>query len=269
MLLFAFAHCAHAVAPAAIPEPTSLIVDQANALSDDAYTALKAQLKAIQSSERAQVAILVSSGIAGEPLAEYSLRVAEAWQLGRAKRDNGLLILVVPSSNAARLEVGYGLEGDIPDARASQWLDELIPTMKKGELAKGLVHLLDQIEAALPPARAKNPANDGNYLFPDHPEWRLPFVLVVFSLFSVFPLVLGRWGSVASAFMLAAFYGGAAWALWSSRNAAMAAAGIAFVLPLLWGLNWLNEYRLSPVLRYAKVFGNLCAVAMFFAIITL
>jgi uncharacterized membrane protein YgcG len=215
------------------------------------------------------VAILISSGIHGEPLADYALRVAELWQLGRAKRDDGLLILVVPAINAARIEVGYGLEGDIPDAHASRWIDELLPAVKTGEIAQGLNHLLDEIEMKLPAAGAKKSTDGDNYLFPDHPEWRLPFVLVVFSLFSLFPLMVGRWGSVASAFLLAAFYGGAAWAMWDSRNAGLAAAAVAFPLPLMWGLNWADTERLSRALQFAKTFGNLCGVAMFFAIITL
>ncbi len=267
--MLAGAQCAHAAAPAAIPEQTGLIVDQADVLGADARAALKARLDTIQSAGRAQVAILISSGINDEPLSDYSLRVAEAWRLGRAKRDDGLLILVVPAINAARIEVGYGLEGDIPDAVASRWIDELLPAIRKRELAQGLDRLLDEIDAKLPPAAAKKSAGDENYLFPDHPEWRLPFVLVVFSLFSLFPLMAGRWGSIASAFLLAAFYGGAAWSLWSSRNAGLAAAAIAFPLPLLWGLNRADSARLPRVMQYGKTFGNLCGVLMFFAIVTL
>src|SRR5215471_1050722 len=80
-----------------VPELTGLLVDQAGALSDDERAAVTARLRAIQDSGRAQVAILVSSGTGGEPLADYALRVAEKWQLGRASRDDGLLVLVVPS----------------------------------------------------------------------------------------------------------------------------------------------------------------------------
>jgi uncharacterized protein len=267
--LLATAQCAYAALPTIIPEPTSLIVDQASVLEEGAREALKTRLQMIQSAGRAQVAILISSGIGDEALAEYSLRVAVAWRLGRARRDDGLLILVVPSINAARIEVGYGLEGDIPDALASRWIDELIPAIKNREFAGGLNHLLDAVNATLPAVAAKKTAGDGDNLFPDHPEWQLPFALVIFSLFSLFPLMAGRWGSIASAFFLAAFYGGAAWVLWSSRNAAVAAAVIAFPLPLLWGLNWVDSERLPGVLRVAKTFGNLCAVAMFFSIITL
>lgn len=214
-----------AAAPAAIPAPASLLVDQAGALSEAEHAALLARLQSIQASGRAQIAILISSGTEGAPLADYALRVAESWELGRAGRDDGLLILVVPSANAARLEVGYGLEGVIPDARASQWLDDLLPALKNKALAPGLEHLLDQIEGVLP-QKAAQP--EERYLFPDHPEWRLPFVLVVFSPFALFPLFFSRWGSFASAFLLAGFFGGAAWALWNSGSAAAAAAAAAF-----------------------------------------
>ena len=169
-----------------------------------------------------------------------------------------------------RSEVGYGLEGAIPDALASQWIDKLLPAVKKGQLGRALPALLDDIEAKLPvPAAATKAANEENYLFPDHPEWRLPFVLVIFSMFSLFPLMAGRWGGIASALLLAAFYGSAAWSLWDSRNAGIAAAAIAFPLPLMWALNWSDDARLPQPLLYAKNFGNFCGVLLFFSIITL
>jgi uncharacterized protein len=150
---FAATNVVYAADQHPIPEPTSLLVDEVGALTDAEREDIAARLKTIQSSGRAQIAILISSGIEGEPLADYALRVAEKWELGRARRDDGLLVLVIPSATAARIEVGYGLEGVIPDARASRWLDDLLPSIKKKELAKGLDHLLDQIERVLPAAK--------------------------------------------------------------------------------------------------------------------
>lgn len=83
-----------AAAPAPIPPPTSLLVDQVGVLSDAERAALLARLQTIQTSGRAQVAILIPGGTEGAPLAEYALEVAENWQLGRAGRDDGLLVLV-------------------------------------------------------------------------------------------------------------------------------------------------------------------------------
>src|SRR5688500_11499253 len=99
---------AFAAAPGAIPAQTSLLTDEAEVLTVAEHDALLKRLLAIQRSGRAQIAALISNGTDGAPLADYALRVAESWQLGRASRDDGLFILIVPSMNAARLEVGYG-----------------------------------------------------------------------------------------------------------------------------------------------------------------
>jgi uncharacterized membrane protein YgcG len=249
-----------------VPPQTALLVDQAGALDEIDRQALTLRLQEIQGSGRAQVAILIARDTQGEALSDYALRVAENWKLGRAGRDDGLLILLVPSENKARIEVGYGLEGDIPDARASQWLDDFLPAMKDGQLTAALVQLLDKIDAALPTAAA--PATADNVL-DRHPEWKLPFVLAVFSPFALFPLFFGRWGALASAPLLAAFIGGAAWALWHTQMPALIIAGVALSLPPLWSLNWTDSGRLSPALRIAKGFGNLIAVLVFFSVITL
>ena len=257
-----------ASAPGGIPAQTTLLTDEADVLTVEEHGALLARLLAIQRSGRAQIAVLISSGTGGVPIADYALRVAENWEIGRARRDDGLLILIVPSINGARLEVGYGLEGAIPDARASQWLDDLIPAIRKKEYAQGLDHLLDQIDRVLPVAAA-SPDTSGKYLFDEHPEWALPFVLVVFSPFALFPMFFGRSGSIASAFLLPAFLGGAAWMFWSSRTLGLTVGAAAFLLPLLWGLNRDDDHFLKPWLRYAKAFGNVMGVAMFFTVITL
>jgi hypothetical protein len=97
----------------------------------------------------------------------------------------------------------------------------------------------------------------------------VPFVLVVFSPFALFPLFFGRWGSFASGPLLAAFYGGAAWALWQSPAAAFALAAVSLPLPFLWGLNWWEREKLGRGLRYARAFGNVIGIALFFSVITL
>jgi hypothetical protein len=97
----------------------------------------------------------------------------------------------------------------------------------------------------------------------------LPFVLVVFSPFALFPLFFGRWGSLASGPLLAGFFGGAAWALFQSPAAAFAVAACALPLPFLWGLNWWEREELARGLRYARAFGNMIGVALFFTVITL
>ena len=258
-----------AAAPDDIPEAMSLLVDEAGALSEAEREALLARLKAIERSERAQVAILVARGTGGETLAEYALRVAEKWGLGRAGRDDGLLIVAIPSPTAVRIEVGYGLEAAIPDARASRWVDEVLPAVREREIARGLGDLLDKIEKVLPEGKAPRSESGVDELFPGHPEWNVPFVLVIFSFFAIFPMFFGRWGSIPAAFILAAMWGAAAGAFWDSRDAAFAVAAAAFPLPLLWSLNYVDTLDLPAWLRWLKALGNAAALAVFFALLSL
>jgi uncharacterized protein len=252
--------------PAAIPAASGLLVDEAGALTDEQRGALVSRLQAIQRAERAQVVIVISKGTAGEPLADYALRIAEAWQIGRKQRDDGLLIVVVPSPAGARIEVGYGLEGAIPDARASRWIDDLLPTIRNKEIAKGLDQLLDQIEGVLPEGKTRS-TSDVHEVFPGHPDWNIPFILVVFSFFGIFPLFFGRWGGFPSGFLMAAFWGGAAASLWGLTAPTYAVAGAALVLPMLWGLNHFDELPAS--LRIARHAGNAIGVVLFFSVLSL
>lgn len=253
------APCAHAQA---IPEQTGLVVDETGTLDEEAQSALLRRLGDIQASGRAQVAILVSGNTQGLALSDYALQVAQHWKLGHAGRDDGVLIVVVPRLAAARIEVGYGLEGAIPDVQAAHWIDEiLLPAMRGQRLADGLQRVLDPLEAALPAAQA---AQGEDHLLDLHPEWKLPFVLAVFSPFALFPMFFGRWGSLASAPLFAVFLGAAAWLLFESQPLAISAGAVAFVLPLLWGLNHRERGDGPRWLELARDAGNLVAVALFF-----
>jgi hypothetical protein len=144
-------------------------------------------------------------------------------------------------------------------------VDELLPAIRENQIAQGLNRLLDRIESALP--AAPTAAQGEPFILDAHPEWKVPFVLVVFSLFAIFPMMFGRSGSIASAFLLAAFWGGAAWAMWETSSLAYAVAGGAFLLPLMWGLNY--SHSDAPWVLHVKAFGNAIGVAVFFTIITL
>lgn len=264
LFFFVVAASMSVCAAADIPEATGLVVDQADVLTEDQRLALVERLTAIQTSGRAQIAVLIAKDTGGAPLSDYALRVAESWKLGRAGRDDGLLILVVPSPAGARLEVGYGLEGPIPDAQASRWIDEVLPEIRAQRIATGLNRLVDRIDAVLPSVEAKHEG----FILDEHPEWKLPFVLIVFSPFAIFPLFFGRWGGIPSAFLFACFMGGAAWSLRGLHSGIVAAAA-AFPLPLMWMLNHWDNRALPAWLRWVKHFGNFFAVLVFFSVISL
>jgi uncharacterized protein len=246
---------------AAVPAFTGLVVDETGALDEAEGARLLERLQALQSSGRAQVAILVAAGTDGLPLSDYALQVAQLWALGREGRDDGLLVVVVPSQKAARLEVGYGLEGQIPDVQALRWIDDLLPALQQGQLAAGLEQLLDRIDAALP--AVQTPA-EKPHILDEHPEWKLPFVVVVFSPFALFPLFFGRWGAIASAPLFGAAVGLAAFFLWGRPEAAVAAGVLAALLPPVWALNAVDPQDLPGPMTWLRHAGNAIAVAVFF-----
>ena len=112
------------------------------------------------------------------------------------------MILIAPTKSAARIEVGYGLEGSIPDARASAYLQDFLPALKSSAAAARLSRLLDKIENVLAMGQVEQKPKSGENELDAHPEWKWPFVLVVFSLFTLFAAVLrtlGRFHQRASA----------------------------------------------------------------------
>jgi uncharacterized protein len=253
-----------------IPDlPPSLLVDRTGLLDEHQQTTLALKLGYFQHDQRAQVAILVVREIKGETLAQYGLRVAEAWRLGRAKRDDGLLILVVPSLPAARIEVGYGLEGAIPDALASRWLEDFLPFVREGQMALGLELLLDQVDHALPPGQAKA-SFDIDAALKAHPEWIVAVVLTALSVFALFPMLLfdGRWNWIATSLLLAACLGGAAFALWG-LPAGLALAGGLLPLPYFWRLIFREDAGLAAWQRVGRALASGLAVLLVFAIATL
>src|SRR5690606_23361020 len=96
------------------------VVDRASLLSGDEARALEKRLAEFESATGHQFALLTVPSLEGDSIEDFSMRVVEAWKLGAARRDDGLLLLVVPKDKTMRIEVGYGLEGAIPDALAGR-----------------------------------------------------------------------------------------------------------------------------------------------------
>lgn len=163
MLLWGLLACC-AILPAvgwarAIPALVGHVNDEAGLLDDDARARLEAELTNYEQQTGHQFAILIIPSLEGDPVEDFSIRVVEAWKLGRKKKDDGLLLLIVPKDRQMRIEVGYGLEGDIPDAIASRVIrDVLTPAFRKEQFAAGItqgMHALMQAgrgeQADLPP----------------------------------------------------------------------------------------------------------------------
>ncbi|MGD9599508.1 MAG: YgcG family protein [Steroidobacteraceae bacterium] len=116
----------------AIPPLTARVTDTTGTLTDAERAALDAKLAAFERDKGAQVAVLVVPTTQPEDIAQYSIRVVDAWKLGRAQPDDGVLLLVAKDDRQLRIEVGYGLEGALPDAIASRIIRETIAPRFRG-----------------------------------------------------------------------------------------------------------------------------------------
>ncbi len=95
----------------------------------------------LQQKTKAQIAVLIIPTLDGEDVTEYANKVFRSWGIGEKDKNNGILFLIALKDKQMRIEVGYGLEGAINDAKAGQILDDYaIPYFKQGQIGKGVVN---------------------------------------------------------------------------------------------------------------------------------
>ena len=133
-LLVALVPCAFAQdRPQAVPALTARVTDLTGTLDAQQKQTLEAELEALEKSKGAQLAVLLVPTTEPEDIAAYGIRVADAWKLGRAATDDGVILIVAKNDRRVRIEVGQGLEGAIPDAAAARIIREYIaPRFRAG-----------------------------------------------------------------------------------------------------------------------------------------
>jgi uncharacterized protein len=169
-----------------------------------------------------------------ETIEQYSIRVAEAWKLGRKGVDDGVLLLVAKNDRTLRIEVGYGLEGALPDAIAKRIIDELIvPAFRQGDFATGLrtgiEHILKVIEGEpLPPSSSRRGtgAASGLGIILDN---IIPILLVFLVLGKILQAMFGR---MMGATVTGTIAGSIVWLIFSSLAIAILIAIVIFVMSL-------------------------------------
>ena len=122
-----------------VPPLTGRVVDLAGVLPPAVAEELSANLQAHEAKTTNQVAVLIVPSLEGEPLFDLSHRVATTWNLGRKGTDNGALLLIAIKDRKVRVEVGYGLEGVLTDARSAQIIrNEIVPRFRMGDFSGGI-----------------------------------------------------------------------------------------------------------------------------------
>ena len=156
-----------ALADVAVPPFSGRVVDQTGTLSSGDIASLTQTLKNFEARKGSQIAVLIVPTTAPETIEQYSIRVAEAWKVGRKKIDDGALLVIAKNDHKLRIEVGYGLEGALTDVTAGRIIDEIItPKFRSGDFAGGISAGVDRIIGVvdgepLPAPRRRKPAGRG------------------------------------------------------------------------------------------------------------
>ncbi len=143
-MLFLFAPAARALS---VPDdPEGYVNDYAGLLSPGARQEIESLLSENETKTSNQVIVAIFDSLEGSSLEDFSIKLAEKWRVGSERNDNGVILLLFKNDRAARIEVGYGLEGALPDAVATQIIrTDIVPAFQADDFDKGVTNAVRSI----------------------------------------------------------------------------------------------------------------------------
>jgi uncharacterized protein len=232
VLLFFFFAPASAQVP--VPELRSPVTDLTSTLTPAQAQALDQKLRAFEQRKGSQLAVLLVPTTQPESIEQFSIRVVEAWKLGRRGVDDGVLLLVAKDDRAVRIEVAYGLEGALPDVIADRIIEQVVvPRFRNGQYYEGINEAVDRIIGVLDGEALPEPTQRTRSRSSEGIGNVLPLLLmVVFVGSGILRRMLGGFGGAAAIAGIAGFL---VWVLTSVLAISIGAAVIAFLFTLLGG----------------------------------
>jgi uncharacterized protein len=226
--------CVTAFAQVEVPQLRSPVTDLTGTLTAEQAATLDQRLRSFEAQKGSQIALLIVPTTQPETIEQYAIRVAETWKIGRGGTDDGIVLVVAIQDRAVRIEVGYGLEGALPDVIANRITDQVIvPRFREGDYYGGLSAAIDRIIAVLEgeplpePEQRRAPSGEGfGNLLP------LLFMLV-FVGSSILRRMFGAFGGAAVTAGVAGFI---VWLITSVVAVAVGAAIMAFFFGLFGGM---------------------------------
>lgn len=191
-----------AQAALSFPPLTGRVVDDAHILSPDTQEKLTALLAQEEKQTGNQIVVATLASLQGATIEQYGYQLGRAWGIGQKGKNNGALLIVVPSTHAVRIEVGYGLEGELTDAQSRIIIDEfMLPAFRRGDYDSGVTAGTEAIIKVLGGV-ALSPSNDASGQSEESGQGGVPWMPIVFILIWIifgrffWPLLFlgGRWG---------------------------------------------------------------------------
>ena len=235
VLLFAATGLAAEGDPVPVPPLKHRVTDQTGSLSSADEARIEAKLRAFETAKGAQIAVLIVPTTQPETIFDFSIRVAEAWKLGRKGVDDGVLFVVAKNDRKMQILVGPGLQGSLTDAMSKRIISETVaPRFRASDFPGGIEQGVDKItgvlqgEALPPPPQKKRATSQGSNL-----EGFL--VLGVLAALVVGPLLRTILGRFLGATATAGVTGAAAWFVIGGLLFPMVIGAIVFFVVLLMG----------------------------------
>lgn len=140
------------------PTPDHYVTDNAGALSASTRAALENQLHAYETSTGHQIVVWIGNTTGGVPLETWTTQTADRWKIGRKGHDDGAVLFLFMQDHKARIEVGYGLEGNLTDADAHRIIaDVVVPRMRAGDTDAAVAGAVDAMLATITPSYKGSP----------------------------------------------------------------------------------------------------------------
>ncbi|HYL22907.1 MAG TPA: YgcG family protein, partial [Burkholderiales bacterium] len=206
-----------------VPPLKARVTDLTGTLSAQQRASLEQTLAEFEARKGAQLALLVVPTTQPETIEQYAVRVEEAWKLGRKGVDDSVLLVVAKDDRRLHFEVGYGLEGVLPDAIAKRIIDnDIVPRFREGDFYGGIRAGMDRVMRVVEGEKLPPPAAHGvEHSRTLHPEWLFALFVFVAIGGSVLRAIFGRFPGAGIVGAVAGFVG---WALIGSLAIGIIAA---------------------------------------------
>lgn len=178
-------------------KPTGFVNDYTETLSAETKTTLEGLLTRFQASGKGEVAVVIISTLRGDTIEDYSLQLAREWEIGVKGKDNGVLLFIAKDDRELRIEVGYGFEGVLTDAKSSRIIRDIItPRFKEGNYDAGVVNGVKEILGVVEPTFEGGAQTLDYSVEPTHSPINIELVALALyftgSIFVAIASILGR-----------------------------------------------------------------------------
>ncbi len=175
---------AAAQGPRIPPPPSQFVTDNANFLSASARSTLESRLENYERQSGHQLLVWIGRTTGGTPIEDWAVDAFKAWRIGRKGIDDGLAIFVMADDRQIRIEVGYGLEGVVPDAKASRIIREvMVPRIQAGDRDGAISAAVDELVGL-------SGGDSGSVAAPRAPQRANPLQIALCTLIALAVLIL-------------------------------------------------------------------------------